>query len=123
MVDLDDARASRSLPAWAAFVVQFNGGRRLTMVPPRLTVIQARPPRARAVWRWRLRKLKDAEIIGADSMQVFRGMTVGTAAPTQAEQGGVPHHLIGCWDPSESVSVRRWSDATVGRMIECHPEL
>ena len=34
------------------------------------------------------------EVVSADSMQIYRGMTVGTAAPTEAEMQGVPH--IGC---------------------------
>ena len=36
----------------------------------------------------------DGEILNADSMQVYRGMDVGTAKPTMAERRGVPHHLI-----------------------------
>ncbi|MEE2836314.1 MAG: tRNA (adenosine(37)-N6)-dimethylallyltransferase MiaA [Myxococcota bacterium] len=91
------------------------------MVPPRLTVIQGATASGKSGLAVALAQAWDAEIIGADSMQVFRGMTVGTAAPTQAEQRGVPHHLIGCWDPSESVSVRRWSDA-VDALVEGHPE-
>ena len=46
-----------------------------------------------------------AEIIGTDSMQVYRGMDIGTATPTTDEQGGVRHHLIDVWEPSHAVSV------------------
>jgi tRNA dimethylallyltransferase len=46
-----------------------------------------------------------AEIVGTDSMQVYRGMDIGTATPTPAEMGGVPHHLIDVWDPSHAVTV------------------
>ena len=42
------------------------------------------------------------EIINADSRQVYRGMTIGTAKPTPAEQALVPHHLVDILDPSES---------------------
>ena len=35
-----------------------------------------------------------AEIVSADSMQVYRGMDIGTAKPTSAERRQVPHHLI-----------------------------
>lgn len=45
------------------------------------------------------------ELVSADSMQVYRGMDVGTAKPTAAEQAEVPHHLIDLLDP--------WEDGTV----------
>lgn len=48
--------------------------------------------------------LKD-EIISADSMQVYRGMPIATAAATADEQQGIPHHLLECLDMSESFSV------------------
>jgi tRNA dimethylallyltransferase len=41
------------------------------------------------------------EIISADSMQVYRGMDVGTAKPTLEEQGGVPHYLLDVVDPDQ----------------------
>jgi len=43
----------------------------------------------------------DAEIINADSMQVYRGMDIGTATPTPDEQKGIPHHLFNIVDPDE----------------------
>lgn len=46
-----------------------------------------------------------AEIISVDSMQVYRGMDVGTAKPTLIERRGVPHHMIDIVDPSEDFSV------------------
>mgnify|MGYP001473198473 CR=1 FL=1 len=46
------------------------------------------------------------EVVSADSMQIYRGMTVGTAAPTEAEMQGVPHHMIAVAEPSE-----QWSAA------------
>ena len=42
-----------------------------------------------------------AEIISADSMQVYRGMDIGTAKPTPGEQNRIPHHLIDILDPCE----------------------
>ncbi len=41
------------------------------------------------------------EIISADSMQVYRGMDVGTAKPTPQEQMRIPHHLLDVVDPDE----------------------
>jgi tRNA dimethylallyltransferase len=46
----------------------------------------------------------NAEIISVDSALVYRGMDIGTAKPSLAERGGIPHHLIDILDPSESFS-------------------
>jgi tRNA dimethylallyltransferase len=46
-----------------------------------------------------------AEIISVDSMQVYRGMDIGTAKPTFLERAGIVHHLIDVADPSEEFSV------------------
>ena len=51
------------------------------------------------------RSMADAEIVTLDSMQVYRGMDVGTATPTAAEKAEVPHHLIDLVDPSEEFTV------------------
>ncbi|MFM9916903.1 MAG: tRNA (adenosine(37)-N6)-dimethylallyltransferase MiaA [Rhizobacter sp.] len=48
------------------------------------------------------------EIISVDSALVYRGMDIGTAKPTAAEQAAVPHHLIDLIDPSESYSAARF---------------
>ena len=54
------------------------------------------------------------EVVSVDSMQIYRGMTVGTAAPTEAEMEGVPHHMIAVADPAESWSVARFTEAADG---------
>ena len=46
----------------------------------------------------------DAELISADSRQIYAGMPIGTAAPTQEQLAAVPHHLIGFLDPHERYS-------------------
>ena len=48
------------------------------------------------------------EIISADSMQIYRGMDIGTAKPTIAERQGVPHHLLDVCAPGETFSVARY---------------
>ena len=55
--------------------------------------------------------LGDVEIVSVDSMQVYRGMDVGTAKPTLAEQAAVPHHLLDLADPGEEFSVARFQAA------------
>lgn len=53
----------------------------------------------------RLAKELNGEIISGDSMQVYRGMNIGTAKPTAAEMKGIPHHLIDILDITEKFSV------------------
>lgn len=51
----------------------------------------------------------NGEIVGADSMQVYRHMDIGTAKPTPEEQRRVPHHLIDVADPDEPFDAARFS--------------
>ncbi|HVZ92950.1 MAG TPA: tRNA (adenosine(37)-N6)-dimethylallyltransferase MiaA [Phycisphaerales bacterium] len=51
-----------------------------------------------------------AEIITADSMQIYKGMDIGTAKPTPEERRGVPHHLLDLIEPTEPFSVDQWLD-------------
>ena len=53
------------------------------------------------------------EVVSVDSMQIYRGMTIGTAAPTAEEMDGVPHHMIAVADPSEQWSVARYVRSAV----------
>ncbi len=55
-----------------------------------------------------LAKQLHTEIISADSMQIYRGMDIGTAKPTLAERDGVPHHMLDIAMPEESFSVARF---------------
>ena len=52
-----------------------------------------------------LAKKIDAEIISADSMQIYKGLDVGTAKVTKEETQGIPHHMIDICNPDESFSV------------------
>jgi tRNA dimethylallyltransferase len=49
------------------------------------------------------------EIINADSMQVYRSMTIGTAKPTSEEQARIPHHMVDVVDPGEDFDAARFS--------------
>lgn len=51
----------------------------------------------------------DAEIVGADSRQIYRGMTIGTAAPTAEQRARVRHHLVEFLDPHERYSAARFA--------------
>ncbi len=68
----------------------------------------------------RLAQTMDAEIVSFDSMQVYRGMDIGTAKPTEAERGGVRHWMLDVADPCESYSVSRYveqADACVQSIL------
>ncbi len=49
-----------------------------------------------------------AEIVSADSMQIYRGMDIGTAKPNQRERDRVPHHLVDMWEPKDELSVAEY---------------
>ncbi|MGF1573064.1 MAG: tRNA (adenosine(37)-N6)-dimethylallyltransferase MiaA [Sumerlaeia bacterium] len=52
-------------------------------------------------------------ILSADSMQVYRGMEIGTAQPSEAEQALIPNHLVGCVEPNDDYNVARFlADST-----------
>lgn len=55
-----------------------------------------------------LAKRLDGEIISADSMQIYRGMDIGTAKVTEEEMQGIPHHMIDIAEPTENFSVYRY---------------
>jgi tRNA dimethylallyltransferase len=52
----------------------------------------------------------DGEVINADSMQLYRGMDIGTAKLTMDERRGVPHHLLDVWDVTQTASVAEYQD-------------
>lgn len=60
-----------------------------------------------------LTKLIECEIISCDSMQVYRGMNVGTSKPAKALLDSIPHHLIDIVDPSEEFSVAQFRDLAI----------
>ena len=57
------------------------------------------------------------EVVSCDSMQLYRGMVIGTAAPTPEETEGVPHHMVGVCDPAEPYSVARYAE-DAGRCVD-----
>jgi tRNA dimethylallyltransferase len=62
------------------------------------------------------RRLGDVELVSADSMQVYRGMDIGTAKATPAERDEVPHHLLDVAGPEEDYSLARFQ-ADVAEVI------
>ncbi|MDP2904105.1 MAG: tRNA (adenosine(37)-N6)-dimethylallyltransferase MiaA [Methylovulum sp.] len=60
----------------------------------------------------------DGEIISVDSALVFKGMDIGTAKPTPAERGGVPHYLLDILDPSEAFSTGQFRTRALALMAD-----
>lgn len=62
----------------------------------------------------------DAEIINADSMQLYRGMDIGTAKLTMAERGGIPHHLLDVLGVTEDATVAWYQGAAREAITQIH---
>ena len=60
------------------------------------------------------------EIVSVDSAQVYRGMDVGTAKPTEAERAAVAHHLIDILDPTDAYSAGRFREDALKLIGEIH---
>src|SRR6185436_5170313 len=62
----------------------------------------------------------DAEIVSADSRQIYRGLDVGTAKPTAAERAQVRHHLIDVADPDERFDAARFRQLALAAIRGSH---
>lgn len=62
----------------------------------------------------------NGEVVSCDSMQIYRGMDVGTAKPTPEEMQGVPHHLLDVADPGEDFSVGRYVRLATEAITDIH---
>jgi tRNA dimethylallyltransferase len=60
------------------------------------------------------------EVVNADSMQLYRGMDIGTAKLTMAEREGVPHHLLDIWDVTEPAAVAEYQRLARAAIDDIH---
>ena len=60
------------------------------------------------------------EAVNADSMQLYRGMDIGTAKLTPQEMRGVPHHLLDVWDVTRTASVAEYQELSRSVIDEVH---
>ena len=79
-------------------------------MPPKIVCVVGPTASGKTKMGVAIAKRFGGEVVSVDSMQIYRGMTVGTAAPTAEEMEGVPHHMIAVADPSESWSVARFTE-------------
>ena len=75
---------------------------------PQIVVITGPTATGKTALGVALAKKLGGEVISADSMQIYRGMDVGTAKPTKEEMQGVPHFMFDVADPAEDFSVSRY---------------
>ncbi len=76
---------------------------------PELLVITGPTATGKTALGVRLAELLGGEVVGADSMQIYRGMDIGTAKPTPQEMRGVRHHMIDVAEPSERFSAAKYA--------------
>lgn len=65
-------------------------------------------------------KILDAEIVSADSMQIYKGMSIATAKPSKEEQIGITHHMMDFLDTSEQFSVAQYCEMAHKIILDIH---
>jgi tRNA dimethylallyltransferase len=88
---------------------------------PRRTVAVVGPTAAgKSALSLRLAEAIGGEIVNADSMQLYRGMDIGTAKLTVAERDGVPHHLLDIWDVTQAAAASDYQRLARQAIAEIH---
>ncbi|MCF8032138.1 MAG: tRNA (adenosine(37)-N6)-dimethylallyltransferase MiaA [Desulfarculaceae bacterium] len=87
---------------------------------PALVVLAGPTAAGKTALSLRLAREHDAEIVGADSVQVYRGLDIGSAKPTAQERAQAPHHLIDVADPAEGFSAARYAEMAGEAIAEIH---
>lgn len=77
-------------------------------MPPKIVVITGPTATGKTKLGVLLCKKMGGEVVSADSMQIYRGMNIGTAMPSTEEMEGVPHHMLGVLEPGDAFSVSRY---------------
>lgn len=81
----------------------------MALVPRRLLAIVGPTASGKSALALRLAEVVPAEIVSCDSLQVYRGLDIGSAKPTAEERARVPHHLLDLADPDEEFSAARYA--------------
>ena len=80
-------------------------------MPPKILVIAGPTASGKSELALELARRLDGEIVSADSMQVYRGMDIGTAKPTPEQRAEIPHHLLDVADPDQPFSAADFAGA------------
>ncbi|GAA1724199.1 tRNA (adenosine(37)-N6)-dimethylallyltransferase MiaA [Streptomyces yatensis] len=89
--------------------------------PPRVIAVVGPTAAGKSDLGVALARHLDGEIVNADSMQLYRGMDIGTAKLTEDERQGVPHRLLDIWDVTQTASVaeyQRLARAEMDRLLD-----
>ena len=87
---------------------------------PRIVVLTGATASGKSALALDLAERLGAEIVGADSQQVYRGLDVGTAKPTAADRTRVPHHLLDVAEPGEQLTVARYLALADAAIADIH---
>ena len=68
----------------------------------------------------RLASALNGEVVNADSMQLYRGMDIGTGKLAPADRAGVPHHLLDVWDVTQTASVSEYQRVARAVIADIH---
>ena len=85
--------------------------------PARLLVVVGPTGTGKSVWRLHLAHALHGEIVNCDSVQVYRGLEIGSAKLPPRERRGIPHHLIDIVEPDEDLTAGRICVARPGRAV------
>lgn len=88
-----------------------------TELPPLIALVGATAV-GKTAFSLDLARALGGEIISADSRQIYRGMTIGTAKPTPAELARAPHHLIDIVDPAADFSLAMYQAAATAAIAD-----
>ncbi len=86
----------------------------------RLTAVVGPTASGKSALALELAQRDGAEIVSADSVQIYRHLDIGSAKPTPSEMGGVRHHLLDCADPRQAIDARRFvelADAAIEDIV------
>src|SRR5581483_11092366 len=84
------------------------GGVSSNPAPPRVVAVVGATAAGKSDLAVALARAVGGEVVNTDSMQLYRGMDIGTAKLTPAERRGVPHHLLDVWDVTVTASVAEY---------------
>ncbi|MEV4616341.1 tRNA (adenosine(37)-N6)-dimethylallyltransferase MiaA [Kitasatospora sp. NPDC049258] len=89
-------------------------------LPPRVVSVVGATAAGKSDLAVAIARSLGGEVINTDSMQLYRGMDIGTAKLTVEERGGIPHHLLDIWEVTEAASVaeyQRLARAEIDRLL------
>lgn len=90
------------------------------MNKPKLIVIAGPTASGKTACAVALCRKLNGEVVSADSMQIYRGMDVLSAKPTEAEMDGIVHHMLGIADPVEKYSAAKYRDMAREVIADIH---